>query len=532
MIRIHYIEDNLIDQSAFTREIEKKSLPYLVEFSPTLSEARKKKSLFDIVLCDFYLPDGTIIDLLPELGKDRAPVIVLTGLADLHNAVSALKLGAKDYLVKDTSRQYLELLPLHINNLIHTQQIEEERRWLSALFYSVAETIPFGLYLYEPEKDRVVYRNKAFLSLWDLPELQSASVHTHSYIKQYISEMTEPAGDGICIFPKGGFIERDEHSDGEISVRGNRTIRFFTTPIPLDPGASPCFVSIFEDTTELTRARSALYQYSLELESLNAHLDQRVHERTQQIHVLLKKKSDLMVNIGHDLRTPLTPLIALLPYLYDHESDPGKKRILSILCDGAKKIRSLADASLRIDHLENEIFQITNSGEICSCNIGQMMEEILLAYLPSIEKKNIRITNKTPSDITIRIKESHLHLILDNIIQNAVQYTNPGGTIDLNGGTDKDSSIWFCITDSGVGLSQEDTARIFDEFYKVDTARNNLDTHGVGLSVVKKLIILNEGHITVKSGGLGRGSRFCVSLPADCSPPPERKFQSTIPITF
>jgi response regulator of citrate/malate metabolism len=104
MIRIHYIEDNPIDQQAFLREIDKKLLPYITDISSSLFEARKKSSSYDLILCDYFLPDGTILDILPELVKDGTPVIVVTCQADMINAISSMKLGAKDYLIKDLDR--------------------------------------------------------------------------------------------------------------------------------------------------------------------------------------------------------------------------------------------------------------------------------------------------------------------------------------------------------------------------------------------------------------------------------------------
>ncbi len=514
MIRIHYIEDNPVDQHAFIREVEKKSLPYLIDFSSSLSDAQKKDTVYDLILCDYFLPDGTILDIISDLIKDETPVIVVTGQADITNAISALKLGAKDYLIKDLDRQYLSILPTQIEILLKNRQIEVERRWMSTLLYSFAETTPFGIYLYEPETDRVIYWNAAFLTIWEIPDATrfSGDHLTHSTICHHISDRIESRFAEVPIFPTKKTNYSRYQADGEARVRENKTIRFLTSRVQYEPGPSPCFVSVFEDTSELSRARESLYQYSLELESITATLDQRVQERNLQIDLLMRKTNEMIVNIGHDLRTPLTPLIALLPFLRDHESDPEKQRLLSVLCDGATKIRSLADAALHVGCLEDGSYQDEENRDSCLCDLREAMISIITGYLPAIEKRELQVSNKTPEDIKIFINPTHLRLILDNLIHNAIQYSHRGGLIVLHGGNDSDS-IWFCVSDSGIGLTPEDTSRIFDEFYKVDSARNNLQAHGLGLTVVKKLVILNSGHITVKSAGLGKGSRFSVSLP-------------------
>ena len=518
MIRIHYIEDNLIDQDALAREVKKRGLPYLIDFSSTLAEARAKKEQYDLILCDYYLSDGTILDILTLLIRDATPVIVLTGQVDLNNAITALKLGAKDYLVKDTARQYLSLLPIQINNLIRQEHIERERRWLSTLFFSVSDAIPFGIYLFEPSTDKVVYVSRAMSNLWALSALQKKEgLMTHSLVSQHIRSMITPSLNNIALFPPEDAEPDGWKAEGEVQVQGSKTFRFFTDKIPVDRGMPACYVSIFEDTTELSHARDAAYQYSHELETLNETLDQRVRERTQQIEELIKKKNDLILSMGHDLRTPLTPLVALLPYLRDNETDSEKKHVLSILCEGAIKIRSLVDKTLKMGSLGDDIGEATEFYQPTFCDLHGMADDIIRSYQPAIESKRLQFVNTIPDDMQIYLKPAHLHLILDNLIHNALQFTDSGGSVTLHGRRDRRCS-WFCISDTGIGLTQENSSRIFDEFYKVDTSRNNLLSHGLGLSIVKKLVVLNNGHITVKSEGIGQGSRFCVSLPKSGRP--------------
>ncbi len=520
MIRIHYIEDNLIDQHALMREIQKHNLPYQIDLSSSLAEARERTQHYDLILCDYFLSDGTILDILPSLIDDHTPVIVLTGQADLNNAVTALKLGAKDYLVKDPERQYLSILPIQIDNLIWHQQIERDRRWLSTLLFSISGAIPFGIYLYEPETGRVAYANNAFFTLWNLAhnEDQSES-YSHTQVSRHISMMVESGSDGGSIFPPfpAGV---GESASGEVRVRGSKIFRYYSARIPLDPGVPACYVGIFEDTTELSRARDAVYEYSRELELLNETLDQRVHDRTRQIEDLMQKKSELILHIGHDLRTPLTPLVALLPYLQQSEQDPEKKQILGVLCEGMLRIRSLVEKTLLMGELGNDRLPDNKVG-IESCDLLHMVHEVIQTYLPIVGSKDLRIQNNISAAMQIQVKRTHLHLILDNLIHNAIQFTGPGGMITLNGGSDG-SDCWFCISDTGIGLTPEDANRIFDEFYKADSSRNNLQSHGLGLSVVKKLVLMNHGQITVKSGGLGMGSRFCVLLPD-----PQKRMNST-----
>nr|WP_319539653.1 ATP-binding protein [uncultured Methanospirillum sp.] len=508
-IKIHYIEDNLIDQHALTREVQKQSLPYRIDFSSSLAEARSRSETYDLVICDYFLSDGTILDLLPFM-NDQTPVIVVTGQADLNNAVTALKLGAKDYLVKDPERHYLSLLPIQIENLLRQQQIERERKRLSSLFFSVGGAIPFGVYLYEPGTGRVLYANKAFYSIWELSDdIIATPLLTHEIISRHISSLLKTESDPPVFSPDSGSM--DKATSGEVEVHGSRTIRYYTDRIPVETGDPVCYVSIFTDTTELSQAQDAVSEYSRMLELLNATLDQRVQERTEQIEDLMKKQRDLIIHIGHDLRTPLTPLVALLPYLQQNEQDHEKKRSLGVLCESTMKMRSLVEEILMMENLEEEKASC-RLWNVNPCDLGCMVDDIISSSHSVISTKELSIRNTIQPGMLIMIKQNHLHLILEKLINNALQFTEPGGTITLHGGKDRHCT-WFCVSDTGIGLTHEDSSRIFDEFYKADPSRSNLQSHGLGLSVVRKLVLLNHGHITVKSEGLGMGTRFCVSLP-------------------
>ncbi|WP_181391693.1 sensor histidine kinase [Methanospirillum lacunae] len=510
VIRIHYIEDNLIDQQALTRVAQKKSLPYQIDLSSSLAEARSRNQMYDLVICDFFLSDGTILDLLPTFDT-RTPVIVVTGQADLNNAVTALKLGAKDYLVKDPEREYLNLLPIQIENLLKQQRNERDRKRLSSLLFSVGGAIPFGVYLYEPITGSVMYANNAFFSIWDFDTETSESLLTHDLISRQIKTLLKYEGDDLPMFPLGEDGISGIARSGEVRVRNSKTIRYYTDRIPIEPGDPPCYVSIFEDNTALSQAHEAVNDYSRRLEHLNASLDQRVQERTQQLEDLMKKQRDLIVNIGHDLRTPLTPLVALLPYLQHNETDGEKKNTLRVLCESTMMIRSLVEEILMTENLGVEKSAFSQR-DTRPCDLGSMADEIIEASLPVISSKGLSIRNDIKPGMMIRIKYIHLHLILEKLINNALQFTEPGGTITLHGGKDREYT-WFCVSDTGIGLTHEDSSRIFDDFYKADASRSDLLSHGLGLSVVRKLVLLNNGHITVKSDGLGMGTRFCVSLP-------------------
>jgi signal transduction histidine kinase len=134
-LRVLLIEDDEIDERALLRYVSRTSLPYDVRTARSIAEGRQQlaASDFDVVLIDFDLRDGTALDILPLLD---VPAIVITGSGNERVAVESMKAGASDYIVKDTERQYLLLLPLLIENVIEQRRMrrlaDQQARLLAA----------------------------------------------------------------------------------------------------------------------------------------------------------------------------------------------------------------------------------------------------------------------------------------------------------------------------------------------------------------------------------------------------------------
>src|SRR5262245_25606534 len=114
--RILLVEDDKVDQLAVKRLIKVENLPYRCVIAETIAEALCMigGEPFQVVVSDYWLSDGTAFDLLPAALAQGTPIIVTTGLGDEAIAVKALKAGATDYLVKDPDRNYLQVLPIAI----------------------------------------------------------------------------------------------------------------------------------------------------------------------------------------------------------------------------------------------------------------------------------------------------------------------------------------------------------------------------------------------------------------------------------
>jgi signal transduction histidine kinase len=127
-IRLLFIEDDEIDQQAFIRTVKRNQLTYQYVIESNLASAyeRLETQLFDVVICDYLLSDGTALDLIQA--HSPTPVIVITGSGDETVAVNVMKAGARDYVIKDNSGDYLNLLTKSVDNVVRHQALEKAER--------------------------------------------------------------------------------------------------------------------------------------------------------------------------------------------------------------------------------------------------------------------------------------------------------------------------------------------------------------------------------------------------------------------
>ena len=100
----------------------------------------------------------------------------------------------------------------------------------------------------------------------------------------------------------------------------------------------------------------------------------------------------------------------------------------------------------------------------------------------------------------------------NNIITNAIKYSNDGGIISIHA-EDKDNEVHLSIKDNGIGMTQDQLERLFDEFYKADESRHDFESSGLGLPIAKRIVEKHGGKIWVESEGIGMGSTFHFTLP-------------------
>jgi two-component system phosphate regulon sensor histidine kinase PhoR len=224
-------------------------------------------------------------------------------------------------------------------------------------------------------------------------------------------------------------------------------------------------------------------------------------------------RRDFVANVSHELKTPLTSIRAYLETLLEGGA----------LTDSLNAERFLRKIEVHVNRLTTLITDLLSlsrieSGEAFNqrtrCNLNELVQGSQQRLGPSAEQKNIALRLQLPAEPVFALGDAEaFHQILDNLVDNAVKYTEPGGTVDIAVRRDG-QRVLVDVADTGVGIPPEDLPRIFERFYRVDKARSReLGGTGLGLSIVKHLLQALNGEVQVESA-VGKGSKFTVSFTA------------------
>jgi two-component system phosphate regulon sensor histidine kinase PhoR len=144
--------------------------------------------------------------------------------------------------------------------------------------------------------------------------------------------------------------------------------------------------------------------------------------------------------------------------------------------------------------------------------LDQVVDEALDVCRPGSQAKDIALERSCGPEIRVRMNASLIVQAVINLVDNAVKYSNPGGTVEVSCGTEES---WATVTvrDEGCGIAEQHLPRLFERFYRVDKARSrSLGGTGLGLAIVKHIVQAHKGSVIVASD-LGGGSTFTIFLP-------------------
>lgn len=233
-----------------------------------------------------------------------------------------------------------------------------------------------------------------------------------------------------------------------------------------------------------------------------------VNKMARELGSLEKLRQDFISNVSHEIQSPLTSISGYASLLMREGISPGQiARYATIIETESKRLSKLSDNLLRLSVLESESAPL----DIKPFRLDRQLERILLMLEPQWAGKNI-IPDVSLPVMMLEGNEDLLSQVWINLLHNAIKFTPQNGTIRVRL-TGNEANVECSIADNGIGIPLEDQIHIFERFYKVDKSRDrSLGGNGLGLSLVKKIVELHKGKITVKSDK-GQGSEFTVTLP-------------------
>ena len=223
-------------------------------------------------------------------------------------------------------------------------------------------------------------------------------------------------------------------------------------------------------------------------------------------------RRDFVANVSHELRTPLSIVRGYVETLLDNPKTSGEElsRILQVMERHTNRLGSLVDDVLSLAQLESRSATL----QFSDVQLADLFDTLIRDLGKKFAEKRLNmIVDIQPDARTIRADETRLQQVLDNLLDNAVKYSDENGEIRLQAERRKEE-IALSVSDNGIGISKDDLPRVFERFYRADKARSReLGGTGLGLAIVKHIAQLHGGRVEAESE-LERGTTIRVVLPA------------------
>lgn len=273
---------------------------------------------------------------------------------------------------------------------------------------------------------------------------------------------------------------------------------------------------------EVVDATEQFYQNDTALIELSEPL-QEVENKMNQTKVSImnneriareaeQRKNDLVTYLAHDLKTPITSVIGYLTLLQDEPQISDELR--------AKYIGIALDKAERLEELINEFFDITRFNlsrltlEVERIHLSRMLEQIVSEFYLILAEKELRWCTEIAPDIEILCDPDKLERVFDNLIRNAINYSYTNTDIFLSM-KQIDDTVEIFVQNKGKTIPKEKLERIFEQFFRLDSARSSkTGGTGLGLAISKEIVELHGGSIKAESAD--ESVSFTVVLPVDC----------------
>ena len=491
IIKILLIEDEPFDRKNFARSIKNSGLNATLAVENNAEDGLRNllQNRYDIIFLDYKLPGEDGLALLKKIRYKgiKEPVIIITSQEDEGLAMSMVKAGADDYIPKSLvtvdglvqiirsalryhklsrekqkAQDDLEILEINLKSIIESSSI---------IIFQVNKHGVFELLEGEADKflgpDHKQVVGKSIFEIYEdnssLKEVIKCAL-TGSKVKN-----TVQIGDSIFDIDCTPIVK------GENEVRGVH--------------------GVVKDATQRARIIEQLIEAKLEAEKT------------------AKVKDTFLANMSHEIRTPISAIIGFTDLLFDQTLNGDQYEFINSIKLASENLLVIVNDILDFSKMEAGKLTLRQT----SFNLIDLMDSLKKVLKPQAKIKNIDlwfdIDEKVPAWIVG--DPVRLHQILLNLIGNALKFTNRGWVgvaVSRKEKNGDDVLLSFSVVDTGIGIPQEEIAVIFESFTQVNTdPTREYGGTGLGLTIVKRLIELQNGHIEVQSE-VKKGTTFVFEL--------------------
>ncbi|MEW9701395.1 AAA family ATPase [Paenibacillus sp. SI8] len=269
------------------------------------------------------------------------------------------------------------------------------------------------------------------------------------------------------------------------------------------------------DRLDIIKLLSAQAAISIENARLYNDLEAKVRERTNELTLMETSRRDLLSNISHDLGTPLTSIQGYVEAILDGVIlDPDEQRkYLSVVHMRIVGIQRLITDLYQLSRLETKQFHFQLTPTSCMAMVRQLFEQYELDTANAGISYKLDMLLPDGDELLLTVDTDRIEQVYANILYNALKFTAKGGHIGVKAEiAGEPSELIIQVSDTGVGISEEDLPHIFERFYKASKSRSTTGGSGLGLAIAKEIVQYHGGQIWAESR-LGRGCSISFSLP-------------------
>jgi len=354
------------------------------------------------------------------------------------------------------------------------RSLTEERNRSAAIFRSMVEGIAVV-----DARGRVTFCNDAFARIWSIGSIGIEG-------KPALEAIRQP--DILALIRQA--LAGGQALDGEISFGSANPRSFSVTVAPI-----PSFLGAIAAQQDIASSGAVVVLHEIS--------DLR---RLEQI------RKDFVANVSHELRTPLTAIQGFAETLLTGalEDQQHNRHFVEIIRDHAIRLSRLTNDLLKLSRIEAGKLDM----DFQAVDLQMLIEATVESAQDTANQKHLSLIAGSPPANFPRVlgDADLLREVLRNLLDNAIQYTPPGGRIEVTAMAKGNSAI-VTVADTGIGIPQSDQSRIFERFYRVDVTRSReAGGTGLGLAIAKHIVEAHGGQIWVDSV-VGEGSKFHFSLP-------------------